>query len=112
MRLALKDGWGCGDDAHKHTTKRQRAACAVDQDFEYLRRWCADEWCWLYAVVTLLDDDSDTDPAEETDHRASLGGIDGDHDGGKYLTDVAYELADEILARVEVENPDVVMSEN
>lgn len=38
--------------------------------------------------------------------------IDGDHDGGKYLAEVAHELAEEIIRRIEVEHPDVQVSEN
>lgn len=106
--LAKKDGWGClhsrfmdGVFHSGHKTKGEALACAVDSDFENLRAWCADEWEWTTVVVTL----------DGEDEGASLGGIDGYRDG-KYCTEVAYELADEILSRVEVETPDIVLSVN
>lgn len=117
MKLARKDGWGCkhstivdGKFISGHQHKREALACAVEQDFNYLRGWCNDEWEWTVATVTLCDEDGNAEGGPDT--RASLGGIDGDHDGGTYLTEVAKELADDILAHVEVENPDVVLSEN
>lgn len=132
MRKARKEQWGpihcatCGQESSSeqgweaytkgtHATPMdhpfvresagKQAARAVEADYEYLRAWCHDEWEWTYAVVMLLDDDGD-----ETRETASLGGIDGDH--GTYLTDVAYELAEEIVHRIEVANPDIQVSEN
>jgi hypothetical protein len=105
LRLAKKDGWGCGDETHTHRTAGEKAACAVERDFDYLRRWCKDEWEWTGVIVEQVDEDGD--PTGEKD---SLWGIDGDHGG--YLTTVAYELADEIVNQLEVEQPDAVLSEN
>lgn len=115
-KLARKDGWGCRHTTATevdgvrvvnsgHATRGEAIACAVESDFEYLRAWCNDEWAWTSVLVTLLDEDG-----KSTDIRESLSGIDGDH--GDYLTTVAYELADEIIARIEVETPDVLVSEN
>lgn len=88
MARALAEGWGVADPP-KGATKRQIAALAVARDFEYLRAWCADEWEWLQVEVTR----------EDTGETESTSGIDGDHDGGRYLTAVAYELAGELVAR-------------
>lgn len=129
IAIARKDQWGpvhcalCdssehgpysqeyGPHANDHNFKPespgQTAARAVEKDYEYLRAWCNDEWEWTYAVVTLIEDGEKNPDASE-----SIGGIDGDHDGGKYLTEVAYELADEIVSRLEVANPDIQRSEN
>jgi len=104
LALAQKDEWGCPHSA-KHTTHRQEIACAVEADFEYLRRWCHDEWWYVGVVVTLLDDDDNL-----TNERESLWGIESDADN--YLDEVADELADQIVSRLEVENPDVQLSEN
>lgn len=131
MKVAIKDGWGivhctvCGEasgglgtsmyaSVHKYgprdhdfkpERKRQSAARAVDADFEYLRAWCADEWEYLVVGVTLLDDDG-----EETDHVEYLGGVESIKD--EYVMEVARELAEEIIRVIEVETPDVVLSEN
>lgn len=78
---ARKEGWGCSHPAGHHKTRKEAIACAVDQDFEYCRAWCNDGWEWTAVIVTLEDKDSDYNG--ET---ASVSGIDGDHDGGHYLT--------------------------
>jgi hypothetical protein len=90
MKIALRDGWGCGIDGHQHATKRAAAACAVDRDFEHLRAWCADEWEWVSVIVT------------HGDETASLSGIESN--AGEYLMETARELADEIIAR-DAEDP-------
>lgn len=66
---------------------------AVERDFQRLRAWCNDEWCWCGVVVTLLDVDGD-----ETDRVESLWGIESD--AGDYLDEVAKELAAEIARHV------------
>lgn len=112
MKLARKDGWGCSHSTRVdnvfssgHKTKGEAAACAVDEDYERMRRWCADQWSYIGVVVTLLDYDG-----EETDTRKSLWGIESDSDD--YHVTVAKELADEIISRLGVDTPDVVLSEN
>jgi len=101
-KIAKRDGWGCGDKTHKHTGTRSRAACAVEKDFEFLRRWCADEWQYCGVVVVLVEDDRDMSE--------SIWGIEDDADA--YLTETAYELADQIVRSIEVAAPDAVLSEN
>lgn len=75
-----REVWGC--------KRGKEAADAARADFERLRGWCNDQWCWIGVVVTLLDDDGD-----ETDKSASLWGIESD--AGEYLQTVAHDLADE-----------------
>lgn len=60
------------------------AAEAARLDFEYLRRWCANDWHWCGIVVTMLDD------GEEIDISAVLWGIE---DQG-YLSDHAPIIQD------------------
>lgn len=118
--IARRDGWGCkhvtplvdGETTEKtwrersgHATKGEMIACAVDCDFEYLRRWCADLWSYVSVIVTLLDEGG-----EETDESESLGGVESEP--SEYLEETARELADEILSRVEVDEPNVQLSEN
>jgi hypothetical protein len=57
-KIALRDGWGHGDDVAGET-KRQKAARATLADFEYLRLWCVDQWSYNTVIVTLLDENGD-----------------------------------------------------
>ena len=104
LQIARRDGWNtlsipapAGGE-----TPRQQAARAVEADYAFLRGWCRDDWQYV-GVVVCLEDDDDT-------QQASLWGIESDADD--YLTETAYELADEIMARIEVEQPDAQLSEN
>jgi hypothetical protein len=132
LKRAKRDGWGpvhckvCGEESggigsslygtvHKHgpvehgpfepETKAQTAARAVEKDFERMRGWCRDDWEWVSVLVTLLDENG-----EETDERESLSGIESD--AGPYFGEVARELADEIVSRLEVDEPRIILSEN
>lgn len=87
IALANSDGWGHGDDIPGET-KKQKAARAVDADFEYLRAWCNDEWTYVGVIVTLLDDDG-----EKTEINDSLWCVETSSD---YHHEVARQLADEI----------------
>lgn len=121
MRRALKEHWGpvhctvCGKtrteanhttlplvEAHDFTpeTRHQTAARAVEADYERLRAWCHDEWEWISIVLRLVDGDE----------VASLSGIESD--AGEYLDEAARELADEIVSRIEVDEPHAILSEN
>jgi hypothetical protein len=102
MALARRDNWGCGDASHAHRTDGERAACAVEQDYRYLRGWCRDDWDYVGVIVRLLDDDR-----EESE---SVWGIESN--SGDYLREVAGELVGEILGRIEVDQPRVILSEN
>lgn len=76
---------------HRATmTRRQYAAQAAMADFDRLRQWCDDQWCYVGVVVELLDRDGDG-----TGYTASLWGIESD--SYDYLADVALELAEEVL---------------
>lgn len=62
---ALKEGWGIGPEEEQALaqqlgrvpTKRQIVAAAVEREFQWIRRWCNDEWFYGGVVVTLLDED-------------------------------------------------------
>jgi hypothetical protein len=95
--IAKRDGWGLCPKGIEELTKRlghaptpgQIINAAVDKDFEYLRRWCADLWEWKYVrVVNVIEHDGDY---EEQRHEDSCGGIDGDADD--YIQEMAYDLA-------------------
>lgn len=104
VRKARAEGWGIAHPA-PGLRKRQLAALAVEADLEYCRRWANDDWEWIGVVVTLLD--ADGEPAGETE---AVWGIESN--SGAYLTETAYELVDEIMARVEVDEPQAVRGEN
>lgn len=100
LKLARRDGWGIGEEETallasrlgRTPTKREITAEAVEQDYRRMRGWCLDEWYWVYVRVTMLNEDG-----EETDARASLGGIESDSQ--EYISnEVANELADECLS--------------
>lgn len=120
MVRARTDGWGCPHtEAHEvngvrfvfpgHTTPGKVASCAVEEDYRRMRGWCAGDWCWVSVRVELVEYDDDDDEVT-TDEGDSLSGIESDDDS--YLVSVAYELADQIMSRVEVDEPEVQLSEN
>jgi len=100
---ALKDGWGCSHPDHTHATTKETAACAVERDFQHLRGWCHDDWFFAVLGVRL-----DGEGVSQTNY---LGGVEYGLDNA-YVLETARELADEIMARVEVDEPDVQLSEN
>jgi hypothetical protein len=104
LRLAKKDGWGTSDGRQPGESAATYTARAVDEDFTYLRAWCVDQWCYVGVVVTLLDD-----RGKLTDIQESLWGVET---WKNYHETIALELADDIMRRVEVDTPDVQLSEN
>lgn len=93
VRLARKEGWDAKPYNEGRETRRQQAAKAARSDFEYLRRWCNDQWHWCGVVVELLDDSGDG--IGETE---SVFGI--EDDAGEYLEETAHELAGELIYRL------------
>ena len=91
IALAKAEGW----DAKPYGgTAGERAARAVEADFQRMRAWCNDEWSYVGVIVELLDDNGDA--LCET---ASLWGIESDC--AEYINEVAHELASEVLANLE-----------
>lgn len=71
--------------AHRATfpSARAYAAAAAMSDYQRLKAWCDDEWCYVGVVVT------DT----ETGETESLWGIESD--AGEYFSEVTAELVDQ-----------------
>lgn len=92
MRIAKRDGWACQHD--EHTTKGERAACAVEADFQYLRNWCEQNW-WYVGVIISLHQEIDGEIIEIADHLASVWGIESD--SIEYLNETADDLLSEAL---------------
>lgn len=90
VAIAKRDGW---DAAPYGGTRGERAARAAMADFKRLRDWCDDRWEWVYVKVTALDL-----PGEPW---TTLGGIESD--AGDYFSEVAEQLADELIAQVAAE---------
>ena len=81
---AKRDGW---DAPPYGGTPGERAARAVAADLQRLRDWCEDRWSYVGVVVTEVLND-------RNGRSDSLWGIESD--AGDYLTEVAYQLADEL----------------
>lgn len=101
MKIAKRDGWGVSPEVHAAMTKakgraptgNEITAKAVMVDFERLRQWCNDDWCYVGVVVELLDIDGG-----RTDLTESLWGVESF--GTEYLKDTAIELADSIASQI------------
>lgn len=88
LELATKDGWGLMPDKAKGLTPEQITRQAVENDYEYLRAWCNDEWRYVGVVVTLVG----------TQYSESLWGVEDSDD--TYVAEVARELADQLLGNL------------
>lgn len=73
-------------------TPRAYAAGAAMADYDRLRRWCADQWCYIGVVVRRA---GDCKCCGETE---SLWGIESD--AGEYVREVATELAEQLAERL------------
>lgn len=85
--IAKRDGWD--SEPYGTGTRGQKAARAVERDFERLRRWCNDQWNYVGVVVTVSREKVELGSA-------SLWGIESD--AGDYLTETALELLPDALA--------------
>lgn len=70
MAIAKRDGWNTAP--YDWPTKGAQAQAAVMADYEYLRRWCNDQWHYCGIVVTRMED------GEKTSDESSLWGIEED----------------------------------
>jgi hypothetical protein len=51
MKIAIRDGWDA--EPFGQGTKKERAARAVERDFEVLKAWCRNEWWYVGVAVTV-----------------------------------------------------------
>jgi hypothetical protein len=51
IALAKRDGWDA--PPYQTGTPGEQAVRAVEADFDWLRRWCQDDWHWVGHVVTI-----------------------------------------------------------
>ncbi len=98
IKIAKRDGWGLGKDDEsklaqalgRAPTRKEIIAQAVENDFDYLRRWCNDDWTYVGVVVK-----------HESGRTESLWGIESD--AYDYLADVARECAAQICHELDTE---------
>lgn len=105
IRLARRDGWDA--PPYNTGTAGQTAERAVLADFTRLRDYCRGDWAYIGVCVVQLDEDGE--PIGDR-YETALWGVESD---GEYWREVADELIDgELMPRIEVDDPDVVLSEN
>ena len=105
IKEAKRDGWDA--KPYKTGTKGEQASRAVEADFEYLRKWCNDQWHYIGVIVTLLDA-NDCEVASD-----SLWGVEdlGDYwreTAAEMLTNLAEKQTKEIAERAEWEARDTM----
>lgn len=91
MRIAKRGGWDA--KPFGEGTKGQRAHRAVMADFDFLRRWCDDQWYYVGVVVAMINEDG-----EIMQEGGSVWGIESDADD--HLEMIAHELAGEMLQSI------------
>lgn len=91
-RIARADHWDCEPYNDGSETKRQQAAKAARSDYEYLSKWCNDQWRYLSVDVQLLDEYGEP-IAGACD---SLCGVESFND---YHETVAREMCEEVLRK-------------
>lgn len=94
VRIARRDGWNAAPYSDDETPG-QRAHKAAMADFKRLSDWCNDRWSYVGVIVEWV---KETEAFIEVLDSASLWGIESD--ARDYFTEVALDLADEILASV------------
>ena len=92
VKQAKREGWRT---AGEFRTKGEQATAAALADFEYLRRWCEDQWEYVILDVSLLDEDD-----EEMGEPEYLGGVEYDPRDTSYAMEIAEDLARQVIARI------------
>lgn len=98
MQTAKIDGW----DAPPYGvgTKGERALRAVKEDYEWLRRWCSGDWCYVTLHVTLLREDEEGE-CVKTDFDDYLGAVEYDYSQTGYWMYCAKEMAEDLIRQFE-----------
>jgi hypothetical protein len=93
VKIARRDQWGAPGEFRTPGEQAHHAALA---DFDYLRRWCDGQWEYVVLGVHLPDDDD-----EDMDEWDSIGGVEYDPSDTSYVAQLAEELAEQIISRIE-----------
>lgn len=91
VKRAKAEGWNADPLDVPGETKGQRAHKAAMADYNRLRAWCNDDWCYVGVIVAPVCPCCDE---VKEDDAQSLWGIESD--AGEYLFEVAQELAEEL----------------
>lgn len=94
VKLARREGWNTAPGVFK--TPGEQAAVSALADFRRLKRWCDDEWQYVYVTVRPLDEYGDILPMS-----ASMGSVEYDPDDTSYIGCVAEELARQVISEHE-----------
>src|SRR5205085_1713235 len=81
---AKAEGWGLSDEEKakmearlgRPPTTKEITEATVEQNFEWMRRWCVGDWEYVGVIVTRLPDGEHD--SVEPDYSHSLWGIDSD----------------------------------
>jgi hypothetical protein len=84
VKIAKREGW---DAPPYGGTKEERAHRAAMADYQYLRRWCNDDWQWVGISVVLH--------GEQDQFAHAVWGIESD--AAECLKEVRVTLADDLL---------------
>lgn len=97
MKVAKKEGW----DAPPYGvgSKGEQALRAVTADFEWLRKWCNDDWKYVTLHVILFGEVDEYGYAD-IEYEDYLGGVEYDYSSNGYWLDAAKEIASEIMYEV------------
>ena len=87
------DWGGAVREARSQGMSGPDAVKAANQEYEYFRRWCNDDWRYVGVIVTLLDDDDN-----ETDFSDSLWGVESDAD-----EHIVNEVIPDCISQIEYE---------
>lgn len=94
MRKAKEEGWDA--KPYGEGTKGQRAARAVQAEFDRFAAWCNDQWHYVGVMVTHLVCIDEENEEYEEGKKASLWGLESDD--YEHLQELAKELAEEVTA--------------
>lgn len=57
LKEAIRDRWDA--KPYRVCTKREQAMRAMRSTYDYLRRWCENDWYYVGCIVTLYDENED-----------------------------------------------------
>jgi len=101
MAIAKRDGWGMSQDfinelaktLGRLPTRGQTIAAAVEYDFEYLRKWCNNEWYYMILSISINEVNDDGEIVREIDS-SSVGGYESE---GEYWKTEALRTANYMI---------------
>jgi hypothetical protein len=93
VKIARRDGWNVAPFP-VWKTRGEQAAAAAYADYEYLARWCRNDWEYVTLTVTALDEDGDILDFVS----AGLGGVEYDPRDTSHVAEMAEMLAHQVIA--------------